>query len=413
MSGNASSSPYLAAALLATGAALAAGIAWYAYKRSRKHSARRCASKASEDALLAFCRAAPKVELHAHLHGSIRDETLIELMRLRGDTEAEIGRYKFQKDRSLEECFRLFGLIHELVVDAGTVARIAREVLADFAADNVRYVELRTTPRAVESTGMSKRDYVKTVLREMRAAEARHGIRARLLISVNRSQGEAAAQDALRLAREFAAGDGPRVVGLDFSGNPASGAFADFAPVFSAARAAGLRTAVHVGEMPCACPPAPNPEAASRSAADTDAVLAFGPDRLGHAICLTPHQTQLLAAAARAWRAGRGARPPTIEVCPTSNVRTLRLSSYEQHPTVGRWVAERYPIALCTDDSGVFSTSLSEEWAHVARSLALSTAEAGALMVEAVSGTFQTEAERRAMARAFSLEVDALLRGTV
>ena len=35
-------------------------------------------------ALLAFCRRLPKVELHAHLNGSLRESTLLELASERG-----------------------------------------------------------------------------------------------------------------------------------------------------------------------------------------------------------------------------------------------------------------------------------------------------------------------------------------
>ena len=51
-------------------------------------------------------------------------------------------------DRTLKECFQVFALTHRLVNSLPIVARVVREVIADFAADGVAYAEIRTTPRA-------------------------------------------------------------------------------------------------------------------------------------------------------------------------------------------------------------------------------------------------------------------------
>ena len=68
--------------------------------------------------LLADCRALPKVELHAHLHGSIRSSTLVELLvgkgRGRHSAESMVG-VALKSDRLLADCFRLFDVMHDVV----------------------------------------------------------------------------------------------------------------------------------------------------------------------------------------------------------------------------------------------------------------------------------------------------------
>ena len=54
------------------------------------------------------------------------------------------------------------------------------------------------------------------------------------------------------------------------------------------------------------------------------------------------------------------AAPIPIELCPTSNMKTLRLSSLAAHPTLRRWVEGGYPVSISTDDFGVFSTTASQ-----------------------------------------------------
>lgn len=59
-----------------------------------------------------------------------------------------------------------------------------------------------------------------------------------------------------------------------------------------------------------------------------------------------------------------------LELCLTSNVRTESVRGYEGHH-LGRFLQCKHPVALCTDDSGVFRTDLSREFAHAAHAFSL------------------------------------------
>ena len=52
-------------------------------------------------------------------------------------------------ERTLSEVFQLFGVIHQVTTDHAILTRITQEVIEDFAADNVQYLELRTTPKVL------------------------------------------------------------------------------------------------------------------------------------------------------------------------------------------------------------------------------------------------------------------------
>ena len=150
--------------------------------------------------------------------------------------------------------------------------RITQEAIEDFARDNVKYLELRTTPRElVSASGVcaSRREYVATVLRAMREVPPQLDIAVRLVLSVDRAGTLGEAMDTVRLAEDFR---GRGVVGVDFSGNPTRGSFLAFRPAFELARERGLRTTVHCAE--------------TEDEHDTLQILEFGPDRLGHAVLL-------------------------------------------------------------------------------------------------------------------------------
>ena len=81
------------------------------------------------------------------------------------------------------------------------------------------------------------------------------------------------------------------------------------------------------------------------------------PERLGHAVCLSDeHVAHLLA------------NPIPVEICPTSNLVTRCVERMEDHTFIELYErSERtYPLVVCTDDMGIFRTTLSREYRLVA-----------------------------------------------
>lgn len=238
-----------------------------------------------------------------------------------------------------------------VVADLPAVRRVALEALQDMRRNNVRYAELRTTPRPL-ADGTSRREYIESVLQVFREFETGQvatepglsrgkstggegsvgpdednqetlpvgaHLTPRLLLSVDRSKSKEEAMEVARLALELQAEDEwkPYVLGMDFSGNPTKGSFEDFRPAFELARRNGLKVTVHCGEV--------------ADDAEFLAVIAFHPERLGHAVVLGEEVRQTLLSLVP--------RIP-IEICPTSNLLTLSLSHHGEHPTVGDWLEE-------------------------------------------------------------------------
>lgn len=115
----------------------------------------------------AFARALPKCELHAHLTGSISAACLHDIWeKKRRDGAAAhledplIACRPEGAHHDIFSFFRIFDTyIYALCNDPDTVAFATRQVLAAFEEDGVRYLELRTTPRQSEATGLTKECY--------------------------------------------------------------------------------------------------------------------------------------------------------------------------------------------------------------------------------------------------------------
>ncbi|KAJ4951900.1 hypothetical protein NE237_028732 [Protea cynaroides] len=353
----------------------------------------------------------PKIELHAHLNGSIRNSTLLELAKQLGDEGvlvfADVEHVIMKNRMSMAECFKLFDLIHVVTTDHATVTRITKEVVEDFAAENTVYLELRTTPKKNESKGLSKRSYMEAVINGLRAIDTvdvyftpasgsmeisitppindscngstRRKIYVRLLLSIDRRETTAAAMETVQLALEMR---DLGVVGLDLSGNPVVGEWETFLPALKFAREQGLPITLHCGEVP--------------NQKEVQAMLDFLPQRIGHACCFEEED----------WRKLKSSRIP-VEICLTSNLKTETISSIDVHHFADLYNA-KHPLVLCTDDTGVFSTSLSSEYCFAAASFGLDKGEIFQLGRDAIEYAFADEGVKKDLRKIFALAIKKL-----
>ncbi|XP_044455488.1 N6-mAMP deaminase isoform X3 [Triticum aestivum] len=290
----------------------------------------------AEKEMREWCVALPKVELHAHLNGSVRNSTLLELAKELGDKGVivfeDVKDVIMKNDRSLPECFRLFDLFHILTTDHDTVTRIAKEVVGDFAAENVVYLEIRTTPKV--NLAMEMKD-----------------------------QG---------------------VIGIDLSGNPVVGEWETYLPALEHAKDLGIPTTIHCGEMKLELSEQQVP-----NRKEIQAMLDFCPQRLGHVCCLDDEE----------WKKLKSSMIP-VEICLTSNVMTGGAPSLELHHFADLYNA-KHPLSICTDDSGLFSTSLSNEYYLVASTFGLSKTELFRLAQGAVEFVFADDEVKKSLRAVF------------
>ena len=105
-------------------------------------------------------------------------------------------------------------------------------------------------------------------------------------------------------------------------------------------------------------------------------MLAFKPERLGHMCCLDAALKKQLASS----------RIP-LELCLSSNVMTESVQGIADHH-FEPLRSSGHPVCLCTDDSGVFNTSLSQEYAMAAQAFQLSRKQLITLVAASVAFAF-------------------------
>lgn len=196
--------------------------------------------------------------------------------------------------------------------------------MQDFQADGVVYLELRTTPRALPAAGLTKNDYVRTVLDILNAhnIDPSNKMRAFLILSIDRRNTPVEADEVVDIAIEYQSAG---VVAVDLCGDPAKGDVGIFASAFARAKTAGLKITLHFAETE-----------SSATDVELSTLLSWNPDRLGHVIHVKEEFQEIIK------RDNIG-----LELCLSCNVHAKMITgSYSDHH-FGMWRHSNVPVAIC------------------------------------------------------------------
>nr|XP_012297786.1 adenosine deaminase-like protein isoform X2 [Aotus nancymaae] len=329
----------------------------------------------------------PKVELHAHLNGSISSNTMKKLIAQKPDLNIhdQMTVIDKGKKRTLEECFQMFQTIHKLTSSPEDILMVTKDVIKEFADDGVKYLELRSTPRRDNATGMTKKIYVESILEGIKQSKQENlDIDVRYLIAIDRRGGPLVAKETVKLAEEFFLSTEGTVLGLDLSGDPTYsipqfsqnshasslkllkvGQAKDFLEPLLEAKKAGLKLALHLSEIP-------------NQNKETQILLDLLPDRIGHGTFFNSGEGGSLDLVDFV----RQHRIP-LELCLTSNVKSQTVPSYDQHH-FGFWYSMAHPSVIC----------LSQEYQLAAETFNLTQSQVWDLSYESINYIFASDSTR-------------------
>ncbi|KAL9126109.1 MAG: hypothetical protein Q9175_007969 [Cornicularia normoerica] len=323
----------------------------------------------------AFTKKLPKVELHAHLTGSITPRSLHEIWTQRRsedpDMTLEDPLVAMSRDRvwDVVTFFPLFSkYIYELCSTPASIIYSTNAVLRGFREDGVVYLELRTTPRS--SIAMSKEQYITTVLSCIEDFPSGNAMSTYLILSIDRRNTLEEAMAVVDLAVQHRSRG---VVGVDLCGDPSKGDVSIFKEAFRKAKMHGLKITLHFAEIP-----------ASSSLLELDTLLSFKPDRLGHVIHV-PDQTKNQIEDENLG----------LELCVSCNVQAKLIEGGVADHHFMSWIKTKCPVILCTDDVGIFGSELSNEYLLIAQAFTLSQDDLISLCGRAVEAIFGDEHQKR------------------
>ena len=335
-------------------------------------------------------RRIPKAELHCHLDGSVRPETMLDLARdqrvMMPESDAEALRDYMRVDdaRNLEDYLARFETTLSVMQTAEAMERIAYELAVDCAAEGVRYLETRYAPVLNIRGGLSMGEAVEAPLRGLRRAEEETGIVARVIVTALRNQPAVTSLQLARLAVEF---QGHGVVGFDLAGGEAGNPASVHAAAFAHAQENGLPCTCHAGE-------------GAGAASVADALHSCNAHRIGHGTRLG--EDQALLAEVR----DRGI---AVECCLTSNIQTHAAASFDTHPFRAYFDAG-LQVSLNTDNRLMSGTDLVTEYGLAAKHLDFTFDELCRVARIGFTNAFLPDAERTALVAKMDQEFETLRR---
>ncbi|HEV7594320.1 MAG TPA: adenosine deaminase [Gemmatimonadaceae bacterium] len=334
-------------------------------------------------------RQLPKAELHCHLDGSVRPETLLELAReyrvpMPKQTPEELAEAMRADDaKSLEDYLRLFDVTISVMQTAEALERIAYELAEDAAEDGVRYIEVRNAPILNVVKGLTLVEAVEAPLRGLRRAENDFGITGRFIVVAMRQFPAEHSLEMAQLAVEFK-NDG--VVAFDLAGGEKGNPAKLHANAFQYAREHNLAVTVHAGE-------------GDGVESIRQAVHICGANRIGHGTRLIedPDLTQYV-----------NDRRIALEVCLTSNVQTKVADSYATHP-FREYFDRGLNVTLNTDNRLMSGTTLTDEYVHAAEHLGFTMDELAGIALNGFESAFLPWEERLMLIEEVSDKIDEMI----
>ncbi|XP_020610606.1 adenosine deaminase-like isoform X2 [Orbicella faveolata] len=330
-----------------------------------------------------------KVELHVHLDGAVRIQTIIDLAKKKQFKLPSFEKEKLQdlvsvsldKPSSLRGFLGCFHIFLPLIVDdAAAMERIAYEFCEDQSLCGVLYFEVRYSPHLLCTTDLeqpeeklvSPRDIVEAVNRGLKRGEHDFGVIARSILCCMRHMPDWSLE-VVSLCQEFA-DDG--VVGIDLAGDESLGeipAMKGHVIAFKEARRLNIHRTVHAGE-------------AAPADSVKEALDILHAERIGHGYHVLEDNALYKRIIDERIH---------LEVCPTSSILTGAVKPcFKTHP-LRRFVEDGVNFSINSDDPLICQTRVDIEQGVAFDQIGLSPAELTRATFNAARASFLPEKKKR------------------
>ncbi len=342
--------------------------------------------KPSRDTILML----PKTDLHVHLDGSMRVETMIDIAKQKGvelpsmDPD-ELRKFVQVPDdcQSLEEYLRAFDITCSVLQDFESLRRAAFELAQDAAEENVKYMEVRFCPLLHTNEGLSMPQIVKAVLIGLADAERQYDLTTGVIICGIRHMSPENSVALANLTIDF---KNRGVVAFDLAGaeydNPAKYHQDAFYKILNK----NINCTIHAGE-------AFGPQSISQ------ALHYCGAHRIGHGTRLIEDRDLM--------NYMNDHRIP-LEICLKSNLQTKAIDKLENHP-LRKYYDLGLRVTINTDNRLVSNTTVTDELLLATETFDLDLNDLANIIINGFKSAFLPHNKKTRLLRSVMAELDEIL----
>lgn len=318
----------------------------------------------------------PKIELHCHLDGSIRPETLREIADKQGiflpadNTHLKKLLVAPENCQNLNDYLERFDLVLSCLQTEDALKTAAFDIISQAAEENIRYIEVRFAPSLHTEKGLSLPKIVTAVLAGLEQGQQHFDVKSNALLCGMRHEDSSAIEKIVQLALEFKKSG---IVGFDLAGNEVDFPPYTFEETLGLVKQLNIPLTLHAGE--CGC---------GRNVADA---VYLGAKRIGHGIAVkdTPEYFSLLQD-----------KTVLIEMCPTSNFQTKTVTKLADYP-FQTFMEAGINVCINTDNRTVSNTTLTDEYMKLHEWYGITYTDMEKLNHNAVNGAFIPECEKQVL----------------
>jgi adenosine deaminase len=311
----------------------------------------------------------PKTDLHVHLDGSLRIDTLIELahkqnVKLPSTNPKQLSKVVMSGKhcQNLTEYLQGFDITLSVMQEPEALYRIAYELAENAAEENTWYMEVRYSPILHIRRGLKLTTIVDAVIEGLQEAEKKFNIKTGVILCGMRNINP---ETSLKLAELAVAYKNKGVVAFDLAGQEENYPAKDHKEAFYIIRNNNINSTAHAGE-------AYGPESIHQ------AIHYCGAHRIGHGTRLYEDGDLLNYV--------NDHRIP-LEICLTSNIQTHAATSFETHP-LRFYYDFGLRITINTDNRLVSDTTITNELFLAAKHLNLTLDDIKSIIMDGFKSAF-------------------------
>ncbi len=318
----------------------------------------------------------PKTEIHVHLEGAIRTQTILDVAKAYGlklptHDLAELDRHVKVLDqmRSLDAVLEAFVIFQNTITSPEIVERIAWELFEDTAQQNIKLFEVRFSPDwAFSGHRLNWDACLDGILRAKERAEREFDMAIGLIAITSRSLGVASCEKTV----DWAIRHKDKIQAIDLADSEITVPIHHFIKPVMKAKEAGLKVTIHSGED-------------TPASFVVDTIHAVNPDRIGHGIHIIEDMNAVELVKERGI---------TLEVNPWSNYLTNSVRAIEEHP-LKKLFDLGVRVTINSDDPEVLETNLNNEYRIAHEVLGMSMDEIDTCNRFAYEASFTQELQKK------------------